>query len=163
MVLDRIVSSKLSRKDFVAASGAALTALALPHWARAGLRAATAPPGTAAYVSEPGLRPPTLTVSTLNHPTPGYLFVSTLTGPGQRGPMIVDNAGNIVFFRPLDTVAINVRRQFFQGKPVLTWWEGAISKIGTGEGECVILDQTYRTIARVQAGNGYRPTSTSSC
>jgi hypothetical protein len=156
MVLDRIVSSKLSRKDFVAASGAALTALALPHWARAGLRAATAPPGTAAYVSEPGLRPPTLTVSTLNHPTPGYLFVSTLTGPGQRGPMIVDNAGNIVFFRPLDTVAINVRRQFFQGKPVLTWWEGAISKIGTGEGECVILDQTYRTVARVQAGNGYK-------
>ncbi len=39
---------------------------------------------------------------------------------------------------------------------MLTWWEGVISKIGTGEGEGVILDQSYKTVARVQAGNGYK-------
>ncbi|HVB27513.1 MAG TPA: arylsulfotransferase family protein, partial [Mycobacteriales bacterium] len=150
------MSRSLSRKDFLAASGAGLTALALPRFARGGVAAVAAPPTAAAYFSEPLLKPPTLTVSTLAHPAPGYLFLATLNGPGQRGPMIVDNAGNVVFFRPVDTVAINFRRQTFAGKPVLTWWEGVISKIGTGQGEGVILDETYSTIARVQAGNGFK-------
>ena len=154
-MFDRVVSRALSRKDFLTASGTALAALALPRLARGGLAVASAPVGTASYVSEPSLRPPTLTVSTLAHPAPGYLFVASLNGPGQRGPMIVDNAGNVVFFRPLDKVAINFRRQTFRGKPVLTWWEGVISKIGTGEGENVILDETYKTVARVRAGNGF--------
>ncbi|HUZ82590.1 MAG TPA: arylsulfotransferase family protein, partial [Gaiellaceae bacterium] len=150
------MSRSLSRKDFLAASGAGLTALTLPRFARGGVAAVAAPPTAAAYFSEPLLKPPTLTVSTLAHPAPGYLFLATLNGPGQRGPMIVDNAGNVVFFRPVDTVAINFRRQTFAGKPVLTWWEGVISKIGTGQGEGVILDETYSTIARVQAGNGFK-------
>ena len=118
------MASSLSRKDFLAASGAALTALALPRFARGSLATGSAPVGTASYRSEPALRPPTLTVSTLAHEAPGYVFVASLNGPGQRGPMIVDNAGNVVWFRPLDTVAINFRRQLLGGKPVLTWWEG---------------------------------------
>lgn len=150
------MSTSLSRKDFLAASGAALSALALPRYAWGGLATAAAPPGTTSYISEPSLRPPTLTVSTLTHPAPGYLFLATLNGPGQRGPMIVDNKGNVVFFRPLDTVAINFRRQILAGKPVLTWWEGVISTIGTGQGEGVILDESYSTVARVQAGNGFK-------
>jgi len=154
--LDRAVSSSLSRKDFLAASGAALSALALPRYAWGGLATAAAPPGTASYISEPTLKPPTLTVSTLASPAAGYLFLATLNGPGQRGPMIVDNKGNVVFFRPVDTVAINFRRQMFAGKPVLTWWEGVISTIGTGQGEGVILDESYSTVARVQAGNGFK-------
>ncbi len=150
------VAAHLSRKDFLATSGAALAALTLPRFARAGFETAASPPGVAAYVSEPTLRPPTISVSTLTHPAPGHLFLATLTGPGQRGPMIVDNAGNVVFFRPLKEVAINFRRQFLGGKPVLTWWEGAISTVGTGQGEGVILDETYSTVARVQAGNGFK-------
>lgn len=150
------MTSHLSRKDFLAASGAAVGALALPRFARAGLGTAASPSGVAAYVSEPTLRPPTISVSTLDHPAAGYLFLATLTGPGQRGPMIVDNTGNVVFFRPLKEVAINFRRQFLGGKPVITWWEGAISKIGTGQGEGVILDESYSTVARVQAGNGFK-------
>ena len=38
---------------------------------------------------------------------------------------------------------------------MLTWWEGTISNIGTGEGEGVIVDSTYKEIARVRAGNGF--------
>src|SRR5581483_2270757 len=44
----------------------------------------------------------------------------------------------------------------YAGKPVLTWWEGTISKIGTGQGVGVIVDESYRTVARVDAGNGLR-------
>jgi hypothetical protein len=97
-----------------------------------------------------------MTVDTLTTPAPGYVFVTTLTGPGQRGPMIVDNHGQIVWFRRVKTFAINFRTQVYRGKPVLTWWEGEVTKIGTSEGTNQIVDSNYKTIARVDAGNGYK-------
>jgi hypothetical protein len=149
------VRRSLSRREFLVISGAGISALAFPgRFARAGTRAD--PSGFARFVTEPSLKPPTLTVSTLKNPAPGHLFVASLTGPGQRGPMIVDNHGRVVWFRRLNKVAINFRRQILAGKPVLTWWEGAITSTGIGMGEGVILDETYRTVARVQAGNGFQ-------
>jgi hypothetical protein len=97
-----------------------------------------------------------MTVNTLAKPSPGYVFVETLTGPGQRGPIILDNHGQVVWFRRTKDYAINFRRQSYRGKPVLTWWEGEVTKIGTSEGVNQIVDQSYKTIARVGAGNGYK-------
>jgi hypothetical protein len=149
-----------SRRDFLAASGAGVTALALPGTAASALRRASggAAPltGYATFVSQPSLKPPTVTVTTLADPAPGYLFATTLTGPGQRGPMILDNHGRVVWFRRLSQVAINFQPQTYQGKPVATWWEGTISAGGIGQGENVIVDESYQTIARVQAGNGFK-------
>jgi hypothetical protein len=150
------VDGTTTRRQFVGAAVAGAAALALPGRGLAGLLERTASGGFAVFRSAPSLKPPTLTVTTSAHPSPGYLFVASLTGPGQRGPLLLDNAGNVVWFRPVKTVAINFRRQLYAGKPVLTWWEGTISKIGTGQGEGVIVDQSYRTVARVDAGNGYR-------
>jgi Arylsulfotransferase (ASST) len=45
--------------------------------------------------------------------------------------------------------------QNYRGRPVLTWWEGIVVH-GHGIGEYVILDSSYREIARVRAGNGFR-------
>ena len=137
----------------LAAAAAGTAALALPRslWAAAGGET-----GYATYVSQPSLKPPTMTVNTLTSPSPGYVFVETLTGPGQRGPMIVDNHGEIVWFRRVKTFAINFRTQVYRRKPVLTWWEGEVTKIGTSEGVNQIVDRSYKTIARVDAGNGYR-------
>jgi hypothetical protein len=146
----------ISRKGFLAASAAGVAGIAYPALGRAAVRAATKPTGYATYLSEPSLKPPTLTVDTLTTPAPGYVFVTTLTGPGQRGPMIVDNHGQVVWFRRVRSVAINFRRQVYRGKPVLTWWEGEVTKIGTSEGENKIVDSSYKTIARVDAGNGYK-------
>ena len=139
-------------------SGAGLSALALPGLARARTALAWAAPAprVSAFVTAPSLTPPTVTVSALNKPSPGYLFVSSLNGPGQRGPAILDNHGRVVWFRPVKTVAINFSRQLYAGEPVLTWWEGTISSTGIGQGEGVIVDQSYKTIARVQAGNGFQ-------
>ena len=142
----------LSRREFLALSASAVGALAYPRLGRAAGTSGSA--GFATYLSEPGLKPPTMTVNSLAAPAPGYVFTSTLTGPGQRGPMIMDNKGQTVWFRPVKTVAINFRVQRYQGAPVLTWWEGTISN-GTGQGENLIVDQSYKTIARVGAGNGY--------
>jgi hypothetical protein len=52
--------------------------------------------------------------------------------------------------------ATDFRVQTYRGKPVLTWWEGPVASpiLGTGFGHYVIMDNSYRVIARVQAGLG---------
>ena len=63
--------------------------------------------GRWAFRSRPDLNPPAVTVVRRSGRTaPGYVFVAPKngpgeTGPGQRGPMIVDNEGHPVWFRPL--------------------------------------------------------------
>jgi len=141
-----------TRRQFLAAAAGASLATAFPR----AVAAAAAPPATATFVSEPSLVVPTLTVTSRSTPSRGLLFVTTLTGPGQRGPMIVDDRGNLVWFHRTSKVAIDFRRQLYKGRPVLTWWEGDITQIGTGQGEGVILDTSYKEIARVRAGNGYQ-------
>ncbi len=77
-----------------------------------------------------------------------------LTPRGGPGPLIVDNAGSPVWIRVVaNRQVLNLRRATYRGSPVLTWWEGAITR-GTGQGEYVIVDGSYREVARVQAANG---------
>jgi hypothetical protein len=147
------VQPRQTRRGFLAGAAAGAAALAFPGaaWPRR-----TAGSGFATFVSEPSLEIATLTVNEAQNTSPGLLFMTTLTGPGQRGPMIVDNAGQPVWFRRTKEVAIDFRRQIYKGKPVLTWWEGAITQIGTGNGVGRIFDSSYKEIAQVQAGNGFQ-------
>jgi hypothetical protein len=109
------------------------------------------------FHSRPDLRPPVLTV-TADSPAvqAGDEFVAPYAGPGQAGPMIVEPDGALVWFKPLPTYtsATNLRVQQYEGKPVLTWWQGDISVHGFGRGEDFIYDDTYTEVAHVQAGNG---------
>ncbi|MDQ4126657.1 MAG: arylsulfotransferase family protein [Actinomycetota bacterium] len=105
------------------------------------------------YRSRPDLRPPAIDVAPRAHDTaPGYLFVGPKKGGvGEGGPMILDNHGQPVWFRPMrvaDLHAMDFKVQTFRGKPVITWvtWD---------EGEYVILDDSYREVTRIRAGNGY--------
>ncbi|WP_051221481.1 arylsulfotransferase family protein [Conexibacter woesei] len=77
-------------------------------------------------------------------------------GPG--GPMIVDPHGKLVWFRPLAApdVAANLAVQTYRGRRVLTWWQGPVTVQAFGLGEGIIADESYKTIARIRAGNGYR-------
>ncbi len=63
-----------------------------------------------------------------------------------------------MWFKPLptNTEATNLAVQEYEGKPVLTWWQGNISIHGFGLGEDVIADDTYTDIAHVRAGNGHQ-------
>ncbi len=66
---------------------------------------------------------------------------------------MVDDSGEPVWFLPLgSTTAMDVRVQTYQGRPVLTWYEGTV--LGAEGGSWVIFDPTYHEVARVQAGNG---------
>jgi hypothetical protein len=91
----------------------------------------------------------------------GLILTDCHAGPGQQGPMIIDRAGRLVFFKPLsdgataDLRAFNVRVQSHRGQPVITWWQGAVVA-AHGEGHYEIYDQRYRLVAKVQAGNGYQ-------
>lgn len=99
------------------------------------------------FLSAPGLRPPVLTVTSDSDHRSGYMFVSPNNG-SQRGPMILDSAGHLVWFRPTNGVdAYNLEVQTYRGFPALTWWQG---------GEDVIMGRSYRIMAIVHAGNGYR-------
>jgi Arylsulfotransferase (ASST) len=109
------------------------------------------------FLSRPDLHPPAVTVTAASAAAgAGDVFVAPYSGPGQAGPMILDANGGVVWFKALPryTSATNLRVQQYEGRPVLTWWQGDISVHGFGLGEGVIDDSSYSTIARVRAGNG---------
>lgn len=114
------------------------------------------PKGVWAFRSRPDLSPPTVDVASPAHDdtAPGYIFVAPKYGSGQSGPMIIDNLGQPVWFSK-GKYAMDFKVQHYQGKPVLTWWEGEPFP-RPSVGEYVILDSSYRGITRVQAGNGYQ-------
>ena len=105
-----------------------------------------------------GLTPPHLTVThAAAGVAPGFVFVAEKGGKKKpSGPVIADNRGRIVWYHevPHGLEATDFRTQIYRGKPVLTWWQGAISKAGVGRGEYVVYDDTYRELTRLEAGNG---------
>jgi Arylsulfotransferase (ASST) len=107
----------------------------------------------------PSIRPPALVISTRSPAaTPGDIFSAPYSGPGQAGPMILDEAGNLVWFDalPPGLAATNLQVQQLNGAPVLTWWQGYIPPQGFGEGEEMIDNSDYQPIGHVRAGNGLK-------
>ncbi len=117
------------------------------------------------FRSRPDFKPPVIDVIAPAHQqsaAPGYIFVAPKNGPDEQSPaqdgaMILDNSGEIVWFKPLqreeqDVMDFKVQR--YRGEDVLTYWEGTHG--GYGQGEYVILDSSYKEVGRVKAGNGYR-------
>ncbi len=116
------------------------------------------------YLSAPELTPSTVTVTTPKEGVPalpaasGDLFLAPYQGLGSAGPMIAEQNGGLVWFHPLPPgeSATNFQVQSYEGRPVLSWWQGRIIRVGFGEGEDVIYNNAYHQIATVRAGNGYR-------
>jgi hypothetical protein len=107
------------------------------------------------FVTRPDLRPPVVAVRG-GGIEPGYLFVGPSTkGVTQPGPLLVDEQGETVWFKPTRPFwTTNFRVAQYEGKPVLVWWQGAMTVQGFGKGEGVIVDSSYRELARVRAANG---------
>jgi Arylsulfotransferase (ASST) len=78
------------------------------------------------------------------------VFLAPKDGGPITGPLIVDADGEPVWIHPLeDTRAYDLRVQEYEGEPVLTWWRGQNLGIGYGFGDYVIMDRSYRVIAKV--------------
>jgi hypothetical protein len=113
-------------------------------------------------LSVPELKPPPIEVS--KRPSElglgTYVFTDVHAGDGQQGPLIIDRAGRLVYFKPVSgggtttRRAFNVRVQQYRDQPVLTHWLGA-TVYGHGQGHYELYDQRYRLVTRVHAGNGY--------
>jgi hypothetical protein len=111
------------------------------------------------FLSAPTLQPPVLAVTAnAGAAAPGYIFTAPYNGPGPSGPEIFNDSGELVWFDPLagEAAATNLQVQSYDGRPVLTWWQGYIPPQGFGQGEEMIYSSSYRQIGRVHAGNGYK-------
>jgi hypothetical protein len=134
----------VNRAQFLSAAAGAALAARFPGLALAG-------GNLQHFVSRPDLKPPLVGA---RGTTTDFVFLAPSSGPGQRGAMILDGRGDLVWFHPVrDKVVTDFKVQELRGTPVLTWWEGK-SRRGLGEGEWVVADATYREVARVRAAHG---------
>ena len=109
------------------------------------------------FHSRPDLTPPIVTVATSTKAAaPGDLFIAPKQYAIQKGPEIVAPDGQPVWFEPVPQEATDFRVQTYEGRPVLTWWEGppAAPVSGSGVGHGVIMNSSYQQIARVDASFG---------
>lgn len=126
------------------------------------------------FISAPALHPMKVSVN-VNKPgtAPGYLFVApyTLHGTtmiGQTGALIMDQAGNPVWFKPVDSkyTIRDFKVQCYHGHPVLTLWQGKISGTQSANPELPlgdpkpgaffqVINQNYQVIKTVTAKKGY--------
>src|SRR4051812_32941724 len=149
-------------RAFSAALACCLAIVAFPATASA------AEEGVASFVTQPKLTPALLTVNTARRgQAPGYIFIAMFqnkffTDPlvGEGGPMILDSKGHYVWLKAAtkaapDTLNLQVRR--YQGKPVLTYWDGVVQNTGEMAGTWHVLNDRYREIAKVGSQNGWDP------
>ncbi len=110
--------------------------------------------GRRQFRSRPDRTPPRVSATKHGAVDVGLLFLTPDNGSGTDGPLIVDDAGEPVWFRPdTGTQVANLQVTEYRGQPGLLWWEGTTNG-GIGSGEIVIADATYQEIARVQAADG---------
>ncbi len=123
--------------------------------------------GAYSFASAPGLHPPKLQVETetaAGAHLPGYLMMANfydLSHPplvGQSGPLISDSRLRPVWFEPLPTnvVAANLEAQTYDGRAVLSWWQGNITPTGAiNSGEDVVVNDHYQRVATLQGSDGW--------
>jgi len=118
-----------------------------------------APADYQSFYTLPNMHPPVLTVTTPDRdPAAGYVLTTNGPGPGQYGPLIYTPQGRLVWFDalPEGEAAENLNEQSYEGQRVLTWWRGHVLSLGFGQGEDVVTNSRYQTIARVAGGNGLK-------
>jgi hypothetical protein len=102
--------------------------------------------------------PPPLTILTPHRAIGrGDIFITPTgdTPTYANGPEILDRNGNVVWFHalPQGVTAGDFRVQRYDGRPVLTWWQGT-GFGGLSTGTDYIYNDRFQQIASVNAGNG---------
>ncbi len=118
-----------------------------------------APADYQSFYTLPGVQAPVLTVTVPDRdPAAGDILTTNGPGPGQYGPLIYTPQGRLVWFDRLTDgeTAENLSEQTYEGQPVLTWWKGRVLDLGFGQGEDIVMNARYRTVARIAGGNGLK-------
>jgi Arylsulfotransferase (ASST) len=109
------------------------------------------------YATLPGVQAPILSVTVADRdPAAGDVLTSNGPGAGRYGPLIYTPRGRLVWFDQLagGLSAENLSVQSYEGGRDLTFWQGKVLSLGFGQGEDLVVDDRYRTVARVTGGNG---------
>jgi hypothetical protein len=118
---------------------------------------AAAPADYQSFYTMPGVQAPILDVTVADHdPAAGDILTTNGPGPGQYGPLIYSSSGQLVWFDKLahGETAEDLNEQTYEGQRDLTWWKGRVLSLGFGQGEDVVMNSSYRTVARIAGGNG---------
>jgi hypothetical protein len=116
-----------------------------------------APADSQSFYTLPGVQAPILTVTTPDRdPAAGDILTTNGPGPGQYGPLIYTPQGRLVWFDelPEGEAAENLSVQTYEGQRDITWWKGHVLSLGFGQGEDIVMNAHYQTVARIAGGNG---------
>ncbi len=117
-----------------------------------------APPGDyQSFSTLPGVQAPILSVTVGDRdPAAGDILTSNGPSAGRYGALIYTPEGRLVWFDQFsgDLSAENLSVQRYEGRRDLTFWQGKVLSLGFGQGEDVVLNDRYQTVARVSGGNG---------
>jgi hypothetical protein len=111
------------------------------------------------FRSRPDLEAPVVRINRRAAKTQdGLVFLAPFSpkgSPRPDGPLITDDRGDLVWFKPVrrGTAVTDLKVQQLDGEPVITWWEGRFA-IGWGYGEYKVFDRSYRQVAAVKPANG---------
>jgi hypothetical protein len=111
------------------------------------------------FYTQPGVQAPVMTVTVPDRdPGAGEILTTNGPGPGQYGPLIYTPQGRLVWFQKLTggETAEDLNVQTYGGQRVLTWWRGRVLSLGFGQGEDVVINSHYQTVARIPGGNGLK-------
>ncbi len=118
-----------------------------------------APADYQSFYTLPGVQAPILSVTVPDHdPAAGDILTTNGPGPGQYGPLIYTPQGRLVWFEQLSggEAAENLSEQTYEGRRDLTWWKGRVLSLGFGQGEDIVMNSNYQTVARIAGGNGLK-------
>ncbi len=157
-----VISSALAAPTPVLASADGAVAMAAGEAVAMSAGATAAARGSAETMSfhTVGFHPPRVRVTADPDKRSGDIFLAAKHLGSrvhfERGPMILDSRGRLVWFEPVNGKITNLEVQHYRGSPVLTWWESR----GKGNRAFdVIMNRSYHVIAALHAGHGYRADS----
>jgi hypothetical protein len=105
----------------------------------------------------PGIQAPLLTVTVPDRdPAAGDVFTTNGPGAGRYGALIYTPQGQLVWFDQTSSgiAADDLSVQTYDGAQDLTLWQGRVLSLGFGQGEDLVMNSNYRTVATVRGGNG---------
>ncbi|KAF2195858.1 hypothetical protein K469DRAFT_616722 [Zopfia rhizophila CBS 207.26] len=74
--------------------------------------------------------------------------------PEARGPIILDSRGNMIWTITGYGQTYNLMAQMYRGQQYLTFWSGDDAIEGHGSGQYIMMDSSYKEVARFRAANG---------
>ncbi len=109
------------------------------------------------FATLPGAEVPIMSVLGADHdPGAGDILTTNGPGAGQYGPLIYTPQGRLIWFEhlPGGETAEDLNVQRYEGERDLTWWRGRVLELGFGQGEDIVMNSRYQTVARVPGANG---------